>query len=69
MDNNPHCTGDYVTFSADGGKRRSRGAVIAGLIRDYKKEHGVRLELVSRSYDEMYGFLSRTSIRYWITRP
>lgn len=69
-DDNPHATGDYVTFKADSTKdRRSRAAEIGAVKRAYEKLHEVTLELVNKSYDEAYGFLRQSAFRYRIVRP
>lgn len=67
---NPHLVGDYVTITADDSSgRRSRAAQISAEKRRYTREHnGITLTLISKSYDEMYGFLSRSAFRYRITR-
>lgn len=66
---NPNAIGDYVWIKADSsGNRRSRAAEIGAEKRAYQKEHGVTLEFITMNRDEAPGFLSRTAVRYRITR-
>lgn len=66
---NPDARGNYVTVKADTTTgRRSRAGAITAAARAYAREHGVKLTLVSKSYDEANGFLSRSAFRYRITR-
>jgi hypothetical protein len=67
-DDNPAMTGRYVTITADCTTgRRSRAAQINNYRRRFEREHGVRLALLTRSYSETYGFLSRSAFRYTMT--
>jgi hypothetical protein len=47
--------------------RRSRASAINAAKRAYERAHGVRLALISKSYSETHGFLSRSEFRYEIT--
>jgi hypothetical protein len=68
-DDNPRVTGDYVWISCDDTSgRRSRAAQIIAHKRRYMVAHNVTLAFSSVSYSESDGFLSRTAIRYRITR-
>lgn len=49
-------------------KRRARANSVNALKHAIEKAHKVTLEKVRVSYDETYGFLPRTEIRYQVTR-
>ncbi len=67
---NPAAAGRFVTIYADdSGGRRSRASQIGARKRVYEAEHQVTLALLSKSYDEMHGFLARSAFRYEIIRP
>ena len=67
---NPGMVGQFVTITSDSTRdRRSRAGEINAGRRRYQREHGVTLTLVSKSYSETYGFLSRSAFRYSIERP
>lgn len=51
-----------VSDSTDG--RVTRANRINALRRRLERERGIKLELFARSYDEAYGFLSRSQFRY-----
>ena len=57
----PHSGGRMVDIEARGGTRRERGAAIAAAAR---RDPAARLELVSMSYSETYGFLPASFARY-----
>jgi len=44
--------------------RRSRAAEINAARRAFERDTGTRLALVTKSYSETYGFLSRSEFRY-----
>lgn len=46
---------------------RSRAAQAGAAKRAYERAHGVRLTLISVSYDEMHGFLARSAFRYRVS--
>jgi hypothetical protein len=48
--------------------RRSRAAAINAAKRQYERTEGVRLILVSKSYSETHGFLSRSEFRYSVAK-
>jgi hypothetical protein len=48
--------------------RRTRASAINALKRAIEKTYAVKLVKVSTSYDETYGFLPRTEIRYKVER-
>lgn len=55
-----------ITIKADGGSRRERGAAIGATIRQLRRD-GLTLECYHTSYDEVWGFLPRTEMKYRIT--
>lgn len=56
-----------ITVEADGNSRRERGASIAAVVRRYKAA-GNTVQMIGKpSYDEMHGFLHRTTVRYRVT--
>ena len=69
-DDNPDASGGRVTITADSTLgRRSRAASIRAAKRAYEQGHqGVTLTLISRSYSETAGFLSRSAFTYTIGR-
>lgn len=48
--------------------RRSRASQITARKLSYQRERGVILTLVSKSYSETFGFLSRSEFRYRVSR-
>lgn len=68
-DDNPQAIGGYVWIKADSTEsRRSRAAWINAARKAYQAEHGVTLTLITKTYDETSGFLSRSAFRYRIIR-
>ena len=68
-DDNPDAIGDYVWITCDSAHgRRTRAGSISFAKRAYERAHGVTLTLIHKSYSETFGFLSRSSFRYSITR-
>ena len=58
----------YVTINADStASRRSRAAQINAEKRRHEAVHNVSPTLISKSYSETPGFLSRSSFRYQVT--
>jgi hypothetical protein len=59
----------FVTIVCDGGSnsRRARASAVSALCRRLESERGIRLARIHTSRDEVYGFLSRTKIRYRVT--
>lgn len=56
-----------VTIHADGNSRRERGATIAAAVRRLKAD-GSTVEMIGKpTYDEAYGFMTRTTARYRVT--
>jgi hypothetical protein len=58
----------YVEFIAYGDSRRSRATRINALRRRHERKHRTKLTLSSKSYDETYGFLSRSRFRYRVCK-
>lgn len=66
---NPKAIGGYVWIKADSTRdRRSRAGQIHHARIAYEEEHNVKLELITKSYDEAYGFLHQSAFRYKIIR-
>jgi hypothetical protein len=60
---------NYVWIRQDDSTdRRSRAAAINAAKRQYERDNGVRLTLISKSYDEAHGFLSRSEFRYSVAK-
>ena len=55
---------DVYIRADDTTDRRSRASQITARKLSYQRERGVSLTLVSKSYSETYGFLSRSEFRY-----
>lgn len=59
---------DVYIRADDSTGRRSRASQITARKLRYERERGVTLTLVSKSYSETYGFLSRSEFRYSMRR-
>jgi hypothetical protein len=62
-------TAESLILRADlANDRRTRAGAITALKRAIERHYGVKLVRVSGLYDETYGFLPRTEIRYEVEK-